>query len=101
MAKYLLAYRGGNPGEGDGMDDAIMAEWMSWFGTMGESLKDPGNPLVASTALGPDGSRVEAGGLSGYSIIEADSLDAAAAVASACPHLKAGGTVDVYEAMPM
>lgn len=101
MAKYLLAYRGGDPGEGDGMDDAVMAEWMGWFGSMGDALKDPGNPLIASTSIAPGGGRGEAGGLSGFSIIEADSLEAAAQVASSCPHLKAGGTVDVYEAMPM
>ena len=101
MAKYLLAYRGGDPGEGGAPDDDVMAEWMGWFATIGESLTDMGNPLVASTAIAPDGSSAEPGDLTGYSIIEADSLEAAARVASACPHLRAGGTVDVYEATPM
>ena len=39
--------------------------------------------------------------LGGYSIVSAESLDAAAAKASGCPVLKTGGTVDVYEALEM
>ncbi|HEV2427016.1 MAG TPA: YciI family protein [Acidimicrobiales bacterium] len=99
MAKYLLAYRGG--GGDDSMNDEVMAAWMGWFGSMGDALKDPGNPFVASTALSPGGSRSEASGLSGYSIIEAENLEAAAEAAKGCPLLSAGGTIEVYETMPM
>lgn len=99
MAKYLLAYR--LDGGDDSMNDEVMTAWMTWFGSMGENLKDPGNPFGPSTAIGPDGSRAETSGITGYSIIEADSLEAASATASACPVLAAGGTVEVYEAMPM
>jgi hypothetical protein len=37
--------------------------------------------------------------LSGYSIIAADSLDAAVELAQGCPVLADGGTVNVYEAV--
>ena len=40
-------------------------------------------------------------GLSGYSVLQADSLDAAAVLAKGCPVLEIGGTVEVYEALPM
>jgi hypothetical protein len=35
------------------------------------------------------------------SIVEADSLDAAVAQAKGCPVLAAGGSVEVYETIPM
>ena len=34
--------------------------------------------------------------LTGYSILDADSLDAAVEMAKDCPHLAAGGTVTVH-----
>jgi hypothetical protein len=42
-------------------------------------------------------SQVAPSGLSGYSVITADNLDAATEHARSCPHLDAGGRVDVYE----
>jgi hypothetical protein len=39
--------------------------------------------------------------LTGYSIIEADSLSAAAKSAKGCPVLSGGGSIEVYEALPI
>jgi hypothetical protein len=38
-------------------------------------------------------------GLSGYSILEADSFAAAAELSKGCPIFAAGGSIDVYEAL--
>jgi hypothetical protein len=40
-------------------------------------------------------------GLTGYTILQADSLGAAAEMASGCPVLSSGGSVEVYEVMPV
>jgi hypothetical protein len=40
-------------------------------------------------------------GLGGYSVLQADSLAAAADLAKGCPLIGGGGTVDVYETIPM
>ena len=42
-----------------------------------------------------------AGGIGGYSVISANSLADAAGKAKGCPVLAGGGSVEVYEAMPM
>jgi hypothetical protein len=55
------------------------AAWHAWFAGMGDQLADMGKPVIAQTALGdcsPD--RTELGG---YSLIQADDLAAAAALA--------------------
>jgi hypothetical protein len=39
--------------------------------------------------------------LTGYSIVSADSLDAAVELAKGCPVLGIGGAVDVYEVIAM
>jgi len=98
MAKYLLVYIGGDqPGpEDDG--EAIMTAWTTWFSTIGDAVVDPGNPVGASGAIASDGSVTTAtSGVGGYSVVSADSLDAALEIAKGCPHLAANGSVEVYE----
>jgi hypothetical protein len=102
MANFVLAYKGGSMAETPEAQEAAMQAWMGWFGTLGSAVVDGGNPFGASTAVQSDGSRGGAtASLTGYSILQADSLDAAADLAKGCPVLASGGAVEVYEALPM
>lgn len=102
MAKFLVVYKAGQMGDTPDEQEATMKAWMEWFGSMGSSVTDFGNPFGGSTALSSDGSRMSAASaLSGYSIIAADGLDGAAELAAGCPNLASGGTLEIYEAMPM
>jgi hypothetical protein len=80
-----------------------MDAWMTWFGGLGASIVDPGAPFGPSRSVASDGSDSEGGisALTGYSIVSADSLDDAVAKARTCPVLAAGGSVEVYESMPV
>jgi hypothetical protein len=98
MANYLLAYTGGGMAQTESEREAAMAAWGSWFQKLGPAVVEMGAPVGASasvTASGPNGAA--ASGLTGYSVISADSLDAAAALTKDCPVLASGGKVDVYE----
>ncbi len=102
MGKYVVVYVGGSMGETPEAHEASMNEWMGWFGSLGSAVTDMGNPFVNSTALEGDGERREASsGLSGYSIVEAESLDDAANLVAKCPILAEGGTLELYEALQM
>jgi hypothetical protein len=101
MANYLLLYNGGKMPESEAEQKAVMADWMSWINKLGSALVDQGNPFTPAAksissngkvANGPIGSMA-----SGYSIIKADSLDAAVALASGCPVLKGGAGISVFE----
>lgn len=101
MVNYLLLYSGGKMPESPAEQAAVMKEWETWFGKMGSAMVDGGDPFtghaknIASdgkVADGPIGSPA-----SGYSVIKADSLDAAVAIAKGCPVLKSGAKVTVYE----
>ena len=102
MSKFGFVYSGGSMALTPEEQEASMQEWGNWFGTLGEAITDPGNPFGASSAVSADGS-VGTGklGASGYTVITADSLDAATAAAKGCPVLATGGAVDVYEALEM
>ncbi len=99
MSKYLLAFHGGGMPETAEDQARVMAAWGDWFGRLGEAVADPGNPTTASRTISPDG-RVSVDGspsISGYTVISADSFDAAVAAAKDCPVLASGASIEVLE----
>jgi hypothetical protein len=94
VGKYVLVYQGGAMAETEAAQQAAMAAWGTWFGSLGAAVVDGGAPFGASGAVGGGSTTT---GLTGYSILQADSLDAAVTMAGGCPIIADGGTVDVYE----
>jgi hypothetical protein len=104
MAKYLFVYHGGGHPESKDEIAKVMTAWGQWFGSMGSAVIDGGNPVGKSSTVKSNGSVVSNGGAnpaSGYSLIEAASLDDALAKAKKCPILAAGGSVEVAQAIDM
>ena len=63
----------------------------------------PANPLKGTSTVNSDGT-VTTGGttpMSGFTIIEAESTEAAISIAKACPFLDIGGSLEVSELMQM
>ena len=99
MANYLLVFHGGSMPESQEEGAKIMQAWTDWFGTLGDAVIDRGNPVSQVKTIASNGS-VSDGGTNpstGYSIIKADSLDAAVALAKGCPVLQGGASVEVAE----
>jgi hypothetical protein len=104
MANYIFAYSGGRGVAADeATRNAQMAKWGQWFGELGSAVVDGGAPTGAARTVGTGGAVSDGGsrGLTGYSVVSADSLDAAVELAKGCPVLEVGGAVDVYEAIAM
>jgi hypothetical protein len=104
MANYVFVYSGGKGVATDEDErNAQYAQWGQWFGELGSAVVDGGAATGTAKTVGPDGSVISGGscGLSGYSIVSADSLDSAVELAKGCPVLGIGGAVDVYEAIVM
>ncbi len=98
MGKYVYVYKGGSMPQTDADREALTAAWTSWIGGLGDTFVDIGNPFGSSAAVKADGSNGAASsGLSGYSIVQASSLDEAVRNAKGCPVFAGGGSVDVYE----
>jgi hypothetical protein len=101
VAKYLLLYYGGSMPETEEETARVMKAWEVWYTGLGAAVVDPGNPIspmaksVASNGKisdGPAGSMA-----SGYTILEASSLDEAAVMAQGRPVLQGGGQISVFE----
>ena len=94
MPTFVFAYRR-TPGSTPAPTPESTAAWQAWFAAMGGDLVDLGKPAAAAAgALGNCGPGTELGG---YSVISAPDLDAALAVAKACPQLSRDGGVEVAQ----
>jgi hypothetical protein len=103
MAQYIMTYLGGDHPSSPEEGQRHFAKYMDWLATLGDAAISPANPLGSTNTVHPDGS-VTAGGttsMSGYTIVEAESLDAALAMAKSCPFLEIGGSLEVSELMQM
>ncbi len=104
MAKYVFAYHGGSKPANRAEVEKVMDAWGAWFGSLGAAVIDGGNAVGKSSTVKPDGKLVDGGGanpISGYSLIEASSLEDSHKKAKGCPILKAGGTIEIAEALDM
>jgi hypothetical protein len=104
MAKYVFVYHGGKSPSSPAEVKRVMDAWGQWFGSMGAAVIDGGNPVGKSSTVRSDGSVANDGGsnpVSGYSLIEAPSLDEAVSKARGCPILRDGGSVEIAQAFDM
>ncbi|HLQ92590.1 MAG TPA: hypothetical protein VK148_21415 [Xanthobacteraceae bacterium] len=104
MAKYLYVYHGGKRPTDPAEVKKTMDAWGAWFGSLGAAVIDGGNPVGKSSTVKPDGALADGGGAnpaSGYSLIEASSLEDAHKKAKGCPLLTRGGTIEVAQCMDM
>ncbi len=104
MTKYLFVFHGGNPPSNPADIKTVMDAWGAWYGGMGAAVVDGGNPVGKSSTVNGDGSLVSGGGAnpaSGYSLIEASSLEDAHKKAKGCPILKSGGTIEIAACIDM
>ena len=76
---------------------------MKWLSSLGESVVVPTIPLKDTFTVGADGSVREGGSsaMSGFTILKADSMEAALSIAKACPFLDIGGALEVSELVEM
>lgn len=105
MADFVLLYSGGSMPETEAEQARVMQAWTDWYTELGAAIKDGGNPFtpaaktIASDGSVSDGAPGPRG--SGYTVLTADSLDAATALAKGSPVLEGGGSVTVYETFEM
>ena len=101
MTKYVLLYSGGRMPETEAEQAAVMQEWQAWYAELGAALVDAGLPFTPQAkSIASDGHVTDgpAGTMaSGYTVIQADSIDSAVSLAKGCPVLKGGAKISVYE----
>lgn len=102
MPQFMFAYHGGKMPDTPEEKAALMARWKAWIEGLGDALVNPGGPFGKSKTVSVAGVADDGGAnpLSGFSVIEADSMDAAIAMGKSCPHIESG-TIEVAEIIQM
>ncbi len=103
MPEFIFTYHGGEMPDTPEAGAEGMAKWLAWAETLGSTLVNPGTPVGVTRVLTPDGVSGEPSPhpIMGFSILEAESMEAAMELLKDCPHLEYGGTLEVSEMLPM
>ena len=103
MAQYIITYLGGDMPSSPEEGQKHFAKYRDWLTEMGDSVLSPANPLKDTSTIKPDGSITpgSTSAMSGFTVIEAESMDAALNAARSCPFLEIGGILEVSELMKM
>ena len=99
MAKYLIAYVGEKQLSKEEAERQ-MERWRSGIGSLGDAVVNLGTPLARNKVVSEDGSIEDAGEvdrITGFSIVKADGLDAALAIARQCPYLGVMGRMQIAQ----
>ena len=92
MKKFMFLYKGFVTPTAE-----IGRAWMEWFSQVGDKMADSGNPMTGGIEVTPDEvTEIELGAESftGYSIVNAESMEAAVELAKTNPMIT---SVVVYE----
>ncbi len=103
MPQYCITYLGGKPPSTPEEGQQHMEKYRAWLSSLGDAAVSPANPLKGTRTIAPDGSITEGSGIamSGFTIIESESMEAALVITKACPFLEVGGSLEVAELMKM
>ena len=104
MPKFLYIYHGGKRPETKEEGERVMAAWGRWMQDNGPSLIEPGAPVGMSKTVSKSGVADNGGAnpSSGYTIVEAEDIAGAVAIAKSNPMVVDGsGSIEVAEILPM
>jgi len=107
MKKFILLYKGPATPMDQMTEEQTkqsMAGWQAWAQKVGSALVDMGAPMADGHAVAGDGSTASASDLNGYSVVQAEDMDAALALLDGHPFLSdktATFSVEVFELVPI
>ena len=108
MNKFLVMYRSSASAR-EQMANATpeqakagMEAWMTWAGKAGDAIVDLGAPLAPAAHVGSGSGDTDVEQLSGFSILQSDSVDSLKALLDEHPHLgMPGSSIEVLEYLPI
>lgn len=104
MPDFIFAYHGGTIPETPEEGEKAMAAWGKWFEDMGPAVVNGGNPVGQSMTVSSGGVTADGGAnpISGYTIVKAETPEAACELAKGCPMVADGsGSVEVAPLIEM
>jgi hypothetical protein len=103
MSQYIIVYLGGEKPSTPEEGKKHFAKYKEWLASLGDSAVSPANPFKNTNTVKSDGTVTARSitSMSGFTIIEADSMEKALEMAKSCPFLDIGGSLEVSELVKM
>ena len=102
MNKYIIVYLGGEQPSSPDEAQQHMEKYREWLKSLGDSVVSALNPLKDTHVVSANGAtNGSSTAMSGFTVIEANSLKAVLEMTKTCPFLEIGGTLEVSELMQM
>ena len=103
MSHFLIVYFGGKQPETHEEGQRHFAKYKQWLTDISDVVISPANPIKNTNTINSDGQIVSGSStsMSGYTIIQADSIEAAIDIAKGCPFLEFEGCLEVSELIDM
>jgi uncharacterized protein YciI len=103
MANFMIAYYGGNQPRSKEEGMAQMEKWRAWVKGFGETIVNPGTPLLVSkiVTFGCVEDDSDPNSMKGFAVVKAENIEAAVKIAKSDPFLENGGTIRVSQMMEM
>lgn len=99
----MISYLGGDQPSSPEEGQKHFAKYQQWLASLGRSAISPMNPIKNSRTVNPDGSVDDKSTtlMSGYTILQAESIEEAVTKAKSCPFLDVNGSLEVSELVDM
>lgn len=107
MAKFLLIYRDSTEPQTQPSPEEMqgfLAMWGEWFQQFGPKILDGGDALLPTGRVLKPGGEIANGPyveakemIGGYSVIDAETYEAAVEITKGCPIAKIGGAIEIRQ----
>ena len=103
MPQFIITYIGGDHPSSPEEGQKHFAKYQQWLATLGSAAVSPMNPISHTHTIHADGSVTQGSAISmsGFTIVEAASIEEAISMAKDCPFLDINGSLEVSELVKM
>lgn len=103
MPEFIVSYLGGDHPSDPEEGKRHFAEYQKWLTSLGSAVISPMNPFKNTKTINPGGTVTDGSttSMSGYTILDAETMEAALELAKSCPFLDINGSLEISELVNM
>ena len=103
MSQFVIAYLGGDQPSSPDEGRKNFAKYQQWLKSLGDQVITPMVPFKNTHTIASDGSVSESSSslMTGYTVVEAETIEQAVEFARNCPFLEIKGRLEVSELVQM
>ncbi|MCU7968043.1 MAG: YciI family protein [gamma proteobacterium symbiont of Bathyaustriella thionipta] len=103
MPKFIFVYLGGEFPASPAESQKHFQKYQQWLDSLGDAVISPAIPFKDTHTIQPNGTATPGtmSSISGFSIVQLNSMQEALKIAQSCPFLEINGTLEVSQMIEM